>query len=342
MRQPVIPEVLSGKPNWSVLFALPPARLTDAEERVLYGTVDDQALAPASERMDLGAMRMELASEAVVRLVSMSVHRVDVAAHPLAQLSGVGKTALRAVSALAVGRREPNLPLRMGRVAGRVWIIDCLRRFFLPWPVPSQVERAAIRMMEEVLEESEAWMAAEPELTALREDWARRVSALHPMAEDPIRAPETSPARWRHALRYQLLRATGGVLAPVPIGGPARAYLQTISQAAAWMAWKRDEAMFPWLMAAVAVIHDFVQVHRPKEDRILFHWAMHHLLGRAGVLPGGANVSSTRRIGIRVMQPSALRETITAGIHLPPSSDSVLGRLESRFATHHRNRAPRA
>lgn len=342
MRQPVIPELISGKPNWSVLFAHPALELTEAEERYVFGTVDDQSLAPETERLPLDSLRVELASEAVVRLVSMSVDRVRPHDQPLAQLTGIAKTLLRAVSAKAVKRRDPNLPLRLGRIAGRVWVLDCLRRFCLPWPAPSQVEQAALVLMHEIMAEAEPLLHSEPELEALARRWRERADELRPQADDPVWRDETQLDRLRHALRYQALRATGGILAPVPIGGPSRLYLQTISRAAAWMAWKRDTDMFPWLVAASAVIHWFENAHRPKDDRILFHWAMHHLLGRVGVLPGGANVSSTRRIGIRMMQPDPSRESITAGIHLPPASTSVLGRLETDFATHHRTRVNRA
>ena len=342
MRQPVIPELISGKPNWSVLFAHPALRLTDEEERYLFGTVDDQSLVPDTERLPLDALRMEVASEAVVRLVSMSVDRVRPTDQPLAQLAGMAKTLLRAVSAKAVKRRDQSLPLRLGRIAGRVWIIDCLRRFCLPWPAPSQVEQAAVELMEEILAEAAPLLGAEPELEALARRWCERTAGLRPQAEDPVWRDESRLDRLRHALRHQALRVTGGILAPVPIGGPSRMYLQSISRASAWMAWKRDTSMLPWLVAGAAVIHWFESAHRPKDDRILFHWAMHHLLGRAGVLPGGANVSSTRRIGIRMMQPDPSRESITAGIHLPPASTSVLGRLETEFATHHRTRANRA
>lgn len=341
MRQPVIPELISGKPNWSVLFAHPPLQLTDEEERYLYGTVDDQSLLPDAEPLPLDRVRVEVASEAVVRLVSMSVDRVRSTDQPMAQLAGMAKTLLRAVSAIAVTRREPNLPLRLGRIAGRVWVIDCLRRFCLPWPPPSQVEHAAVVLMEEVLAEADSLLRAEPELEALARRWRERTAGLRPQAEDPVWRDESRLDRLRHALRFQALRATDGMLAPVPIGGPSREYLQTISRASAWMAWKRDTEMLAWLVAASAVIHWFESAHRPKDDRILFHWAMHHLLGRAGVLPGGANVSSTRRIGIRMMQPDPSRESITAGIHLPPASTSVLGSLETAFASHHRSRANR-
>jgi hypothetical protein len=342
MRQPVIPELISGKPNWSVLFAHPAFELTEAEERYVFGTVDDQSLLPVTERLPLHSLRAELASEAVVRLVSMSVDRVDVGDQPLSQLAGMGKTLLRAVSARSVTLRESNLPLRLGRIAGRVWVLDCLRRFCLPWQAPSQVERAAVEVMQEILAEAAPLLASEPELEALARRWRERAAALLPMADDPVWPHESRLDRLRHALRHQALRATGGILAPVPIGGPSRLYLQSISRAAARMAWTRDTAMLPWLVAASAVIHWFENAHRSKDHRILYHWAMHYLLGRAGVLPGGANESSTRRIGVRMMQPDPYRESITSGIHLPPASTSVLGRLETDFATHHRTRANRA
>jgi hypothetical protein len=342
MRQPVIPELISGKPNWTVLFAHPALELTPSEERYVFGTVDDQSLAPESERLPLDSLRVELASEAVVRLVSISVGRVRPHDQPLAQLTGMSKTLLRAASAKAVKQRDQSLPLRLGRIAGRVWIIDCLRRFCLPWPAPSQVEQAALELMDEIFAEAEPLLRSEPELEALARSWRERTDELRPQAEDPVWREEAQLTRLRHALRYQILRVTGGILAPVPIGGPSRPYLQSISQASAWMAWKRDTEMFPWLLAASAVIHRFETSHRPKDERILFHWAMHHLLGRAGVLPGGANVSSTRRIGVLMMQPAPSRESITAGIHLPPASTSVLGRLETEFATHHRTKANRA
>jgi hypothetical protein len=341
MRQPVIPELISGKPNWSVLFAQPALQLTEDEERFIYGTVDDQSLVPETERLPLDALRAELASEAVVRLVSMSVDRVRIDDQPLAQLCGMAKTLLRAVSANAVKRRGPDLPLRLGRIAGRVWVLDCLRRFCLPWPAPSQVEGAALELMGEILSEAEPLLGTEPELNALGRRWRERADALRPKADDPVWGPESGLGRFRHALRYQILRITDGMLAPVPIGGPSRPYLQAISRASAQMAWKRDTATFPWLLAAAAVVHWFETSRRPKDDRILFHWAMHHLLGRAGVYPGGANVSSTRRIGIRMMQPDPSRESITAGIHLSPASTTVLGRLETEFATHHRTKANR-
>jgi hypothetical protein len=342
MRQPVIPELISGKPNWSVLFAHPALELTEAEERFLFGTVDDQSLLPETERLPLASLRAEAASEAVVRLVSMSVDRVNPGDQPLAQLSGMAKTLLRAVSAKSVALREPNLPLRLGRIAGRAWVIECLRRFCLPWQAPSAVEHAAVRLMEQILDEAAPLMATEPELDALARRWRDRAAALRPVAEDDLWPPDSRLGRLRHALREYALRVTGGMLAPVPIGGPSRLYLQTISQASARMAATRDTAMLPWLVAATAVIHWFESIHRSKDHRILYHWAMHHLLGQAGVLPGGANTSSTRRIGVRMMHPDPYRESITSGIHLPPASTSVLGRLETDFATYHRSRASRA
>lgn len=342
MRQPVITELISGKPNWSVLLAYPALQLSEEEERFVFGTVDDQSLVSEIEPFPLEMLRTELASEAVVRLVSMSVDRVRVGDQPLAQLSGMAKTLLRAVSAASVKDRMPNLPLILGRIAGRAWVLECLRRFSLPWTPISQVEHAALELMGEILAEAKPLLATDPQLSDLARRWQQRVHELVPPAEDAVWPQEPGLNRLRHAFRYQLLRATSGMLAPVPIGGPSRSYLQSISLASAKMAWRRNTPMLAWLYAAVSVIHWFEHAHRPKDDRILFHWAMHHLLGRAGVLPGGANVSSTRRIGIRMMHPDPSRNAITAGIHLPPESSSVLGRLETEFATHHTRRSKSA
>ncbi len=340
MQQPVIAELISGKPNWSVLVSHPPVRLTEAEERVVEGRIDDVCLTRdvSHEQIGLSSLRSEVASEAVVRLVSASVDLVPLHMQPLAQLTGIAKMALRAASNVAVSKPASDHQLRLGRMAGRIWILDSIRRLCLPWPAPSYVEQVAITLMSEILHEADVFFARDVDLSALSGSWKTRVDALKPENEDVVWDGSRHSNGISHAIRYALIRASGGVLVPVPIGGPSRTYLQLISQTSARMAWKRDFAALPWLFAATAVIHHFEHSHRPKEHRPLFVWSMYHLFGRIKAIKEIESDSSSRRIGLQMLRPVGIREALTAGIHVPTSSSDPIGRLELRFAEHHRGR----
>ncbi len=344
MQHRIVAELISGKPNWNAVLGLPAPDFTIEEERFLDGPVDDVCAIPGQsvDALGLDSIRAIVYSEAVVKLISRSVDLVPNHHHPLAQYTGMAKTILRTTSAIGALHPQNTMPLRLGRIAGRTWILDQLRRFTSAWQIPSQIEQVGHVLMGDILEEAAPIMANDPDLQRLGAAWIQRTSELTIAETDSIWPETTGFAQSNHAIRYMLLRATNGLLAPVPIGGPSRPYLHVMSRSAAHMAWKRRDEDLGWLAAAAGIIHAFEQERRPKPTRILFHWAMHHLLGRTNSLPGGANVASTRRIGVRVMQPDTFRDPITTGMYIPPDANDVVGRLEQAFTEHHRsNRNPK-
>lgn len=302
--------------------------------------MDDVCAIPGHsvDALGLDSIRAVVYSDAIVKLISRSVDLVPHHRHPLAQYTGMAKTILRTTSALGALHPHNTIPLRLGRIAGRTWILDQLRRFTSAWQIPSQIEQIGQVLMGDILREAAPIIEKDPDLQRLEAAWIQRASELE-ITETDMVWPETSAfAQTNHAIRYMLLRATNGLLAPVPIGGPSRPYLHVMSRSAAHMAWKRRDDDLGWLASAAGIIHLFEQERRPKSTRILFHWAMHHLLGRTNSLPGGANLASTRRIGVRVMQPDTFRDPITKGMYIPPDANDVVGRLEQVFTEHHRSK----
>jgi len=340
MQHRIVADLISGKPNWNAILGLPAPDFTNEEERFLDGPVDDVCAIPGQsvDGLGLDSIRAVVYSDAVVKLISRSVDLVPHHRQPLAQYTGMAKTILRTTSALGTLHPHNTMSLRLGRIAGRTWILDQLRRFTSAWQIPSQIEQAGHVLMEEILNEAAPIIAKDQDLQRLEAAWIQRTSELKNTQVDLIWPQTTSLAQTGHAVRYVLFRASSGFLAPVPIGGPSRMYLQVMSRAAAYMVWKRRDEDLGWLAAAAGIIHLFEQERRPKSTRILFHWAMHHVLGRTNSLPGGANVASTRRIGVRVMQPDTFRDPITAGMFIPPDAKDVVGRLEQAFTVHHRSK----
>lgn len=340
MQHKIVAELISGKPNWNAILGLPATDFTIDEERFLDGPVDDVCAIPGQslDALGLDSIRAVVYSDAVVKLVSRSVDLIPNHRHPLAHYTGMAKTILRTTSALGALHPHNTMPLRLGRIAGRAWILDHLRRYTSAWQIPSQIEQVGHVLMMEILDEAAPIMAMDPDLQRLEATWIRRTSELDRTEFDLIWPGTTAFTQSSHAIRFFLLRSTNGLLAPVPIGGPSRPYLQVLSRAAAYMAWKQREQDLGWLAAAAGIIHAFEQDRRPKPTRILFHWAMHHLLGRTNSLPGGANLASTRRIGVRVMQPDTFRDPITRGMYIPPDANDVVGRLEQAFTEHHRSK----
>lgn len=340
MQHRIVAELISGKPNWNAILGLPAPDFTNDEERFLDGPVDDVCAMPglSVDALGLDSIRAIVYSDAVVKLVSRSVDLVPDHRHPIAQYTGMAKTILRTTSVLGALHPHNTIPLRLGRIAGRTWILDQLRRFTSAWQIPSQIDQVGHMLMGEILMEAAPILAKDPDLQRLEAAWIRRTSELHDPQVDAVWPETTTWTQSAHAVRYLMLRASNGFLAPVPIGGPSRMYLQVMSRATAYMAMKRRDEDLGWLVAASGIIHGFEQERRPKSTRILFHWAMHHLLGRTNSLPGGANLASTRRIGIRVMQPDTFRDPITKGMYIPPDANDVVGRLEQAFAEHHRSK----
>lgn len=318
MREKGMAELLTGYPNWSLLLSMPLDVPSDAAIRTVEGAVDDLCRFPDADTWI--AIRSELPPAglrlALIRLASCRSVLVADQDPALPRMVGEAKVLLRMVSALAAASTDPQDPLRLGRIAGRVWMLEALSRCGIELPA-AQVLWQEVRTEAAVIAsrdaEVAAWVSATPE-------W--RVAPV----ETPVLAAPSLMAR----IRAMVFRVTKGRAAPVPIGGPARRYLQ-------WLTWSAAEARHvEWMLTALAVIRQFEDAHRPKEQRVIFHWAMYHLFGRLGVDKTGANISSTRRIGLRTMSPDPFREMVTHGIHIPPDSTSLVGRLEQTFALSHR------
>lgn len=317
MRKKVVEELRSGHPNWSAVLAVPFVGPTAADVRLIEGPVDDLCRFPDVSGWSSLAAGLTPAgwSQAVVRLASCGSPVLRPEDPMLAKVVGEAKMRLRLGSAMAVSRRDPQDPLRLGRIAGRVWILDSLRMYTVDWEPDAAVGTAAARLWDDIRLELEAFDLPLPLPLAVE-------------APPPDTGPEPGSGAVAR-IRALLYRISSGRLAPVPIGGPSRRYLQ-------WLSWCASEGRnLGWMVAVLAVIQRFETGHRPKEHRAIFHWAMYHLFGRLGVEPQGANIASTRRIGLRTMRPDPFRDLVTAGIHLPPDSTSVIGRLEKAFAAAH-------
>lgn len=318
MREKGTAELLSGYPNWGLMLSVPVDAPTEADIRLLEGAVDDLCRAP--DATEWAAVRAALTPAgvraALVRLASCRSPLLRADDPSLPRMVGEAKVLLRMLSALAAAAPDPQDPLRLGRIAGRTWILDALRACGLEMSV-------ADVLWEDIRAEAASMAARDADVAA----WLAAVPAWAPM---PPPTPRRPPATWAARIRALLFRLTKGRAAPVPVGGPSRRYLQ-------WLSWSAAEGLDPdWMLAVWAVVRQFEDARRPKEHRVVFHWAMYHLFGRLGVDKAGANIASTRRIGHRCMTPDPFRDVASGGIHLPPDSHSLVGRLERAFAHAHR------
>jgi hypothetical protein len=318
MREKGTAELLSGYPNWGLMLSVPVDAPTEADIRLLEGAVDDLCRAP--DATEWAAVRAALtpagARAALVRLASCRSPLLRADDPSLPRMVGEAKVLLRMLSAVAAAAPDPQDPLRLGRIAGRTWILDALL-------VCGFEVSAAEVLWDDIRAEAASMAARDADVAA----WVASMP-LFPVMQGPARTrpPRTLLSR----VRALVFRLTKGRAAPVPIGGPSRRYLQ-------WLSWSAAEGRDPdWMLAAWAVIRQFEDARRPKGHRVVFHWTMYHLFGRLGVDKAGANISSTRRIGLRCMTPDPFREMATHGIHIPPDSMALVGRLEGDFARAHR------
>ena len=318
MREKGTAELLGGYPNWGLLLSVPLDVPTDADIRTVEGVVDDLCRFPdagawASVRAGLGPAALRLA---LMRLASCRSPLIAPDDPTLPRMVGEAKVLLRMLSAVAAAAPDPQDPLRLGRIAGRIWILDALLACGIEAP-------AAEVLWQEIRTEAAVLAARDPDLAA----WLASTPVWPSL---PPRAHGGPPRTLAGRIRALVFRLTKGRAAAVPIGGPSRRYLQ-------WLSWSAAEGRDPdWMLAVWAVIRQFEDAHRPKGHRVVFHWAMYHLFGRLGVDKAGANISSTRRIGLRCMTPDPFREMATHGIHIPPDSNALMGRLEGDFARAHR------
>jgi acyl-CoA dehydrogenase len=182
----------------------------------------------------------------------------------------------------------------------------------------------------------------------------------------------TSALSFLHAL-------TGGLLAPVPVGGQAGRAIRRLAHLSAAFALTSEVAMatlggtlkrrerlsgrladaLAWMYIASAAVKRFVDDGQPKRDLPLFQWgaalALHRIQSaltrvmdnlpnrpaawvlRALTFPVGARLKApsdrqSAALARALLDDRALRDAVTAGIHVPAATERSLGRLEQAYA----------